>query len=148
MSEHETRGYVVRSFTAADIVDAIDLRGVLEGLALRRVTERGASKSLLRELRACLEDGDAIRVVCSIHQIYFASLPGAVSGESSFPPTASQSHPPASWLIQTDDRGPYSILSVPYYCSNMPCLSKEPIIQSCVLSPLLWMSLRTINSFW
>ena len=37
LSEHETRGYVVRAFTAADIVDAIDLRGVLEGLALRRV---------------------------------------------------------------------------------------------------------------
>lgn len=60
LSEHETRGYVVRAFTAADIVDAIDMRGVLEGLAVRRVAERGASKALLRELRACLEDGDAI----------------------------------------------------------------------------------------
>jgi GntR family transcriptional regulator of vanillate catabolism len=60
LSEHETRGYVVRAFTAADIVDAIDLRGVLEGMAVRRVAERGASKSLLRELRACLEDGAAI----------------------------------------------------------------------------------------
>ena len=60
LSEHETRGYVVRAFTAADIVDAIDMRGALEGLAARRVAERGASKALLRELRACLEDGDAI----------------------------------------------------------------------------------------
>lgn len=60
LSEHETRGYVVRAFTAADILDAIDLRAVLEGLAVRRVAEQGASKSLLRELRACLEDGDAI----------------------------------------------------------------------------------------
>jgi len=60
LSEHETRGYVVRAFTAADIVDAIDLRAVLEGLAVRRVAEQGASKALLRELRACLEDGDAI----------------------------------------------------------------------------------------
>jgi GntR family transcriptional regulator, vanillate catabolism transcriptional regulator len=60
LSEHETRGYVVRAFTAADIVDAIDLRGALEGLAVRRVTERGASKALLRELRACLEDGEVI----------------------------------------------------------------------------------------
>jgi GntR family transcriptional regulator, vanillate catabolism transcriptional regulator len=58
--EHETRGYVVRAFTAADIVDAIDMRGVLEGLAARRVAERGPSKALLRELRACLEGGDAI----------------------------------------------------------------------------------------
>lgn len=60
LAEHETRGYVVRAFTAADIVDAIDLRAVIEGLAVRRVAERGASKALLRELRACLEDGDAI----------------------------------------------------------------------------------------
>jgi GntR family transcriptional regulator, vanillate catabolism transcriptional regulator len=60
LSEHETRGYVVRRFTAADIVDAIDLRAVLEGLAVRRVAEQGASKALLRELRACLEDGDQL----------------------------------------------------------------------------------------
>jgi GntR family transcriptional regulator, vanillate catabolism transcriptional regulator len=58
--EHQTRGFVVRSFTAADIIDAIDLRGVLEGLAVRRVGEQGASKNLLRQMRACLEDGDAI----------------------------------------------------------------------------------------
>lgn len=58
--EHETRGYVVREFTAADIIDAIDLRAVLEGLMVRRVAEQGASKALLRELRVCLADGDAI----------------------------------------------------------------------------------------
>lgn len=62
LSEHETRGYVVRAFTAADIVDAIDLRAVIEGLTVRRVAERGPSKALLRGLRACLEDGDAIFV--------------------------------------------------------------------------------------
>jgi len=60
LSEHETRGYVVRAFTAADIVDAIDLRAVLEGLAARRVAEQGASRALLRALQECLEDGDAI----------------------------------------------------------------------------------------
>jgi len=58
--EHETRGYIVRAFTAADIVDAIELRAVLEGLAARRVAEKGASKAFIRELRACLEDGDAM----------------------------------------------------------------------------------------
>ncbi len=47
LMEHETRGYVVRAFTAADIVDAIELRAVLEGLAARRVAERGASKTLI-----------------------------------------------------------------------------------------------------
>ncbi|HUN27345.1 MAG TPA: GntR family transcriptional regulator [Steroidobacteraceae bacterium] len=60
LAEHETRGYVVRTFTTADILDAIDLRGALEGLAARRVAEEGASKSLVRELHACLDDGDAI----------------------------------------------------------------------------------------
>src|SRR5512139_1964375 len=60
LTEHATRGYVVRAFTAADIVDAIDLRAIIEGLAARRVAERGASKALIRDLRACLEDGDAI----------------------------------------------------------------------------------------
>jgi GntR family transcriptional regulator of vanillate catabolism len=60
LAEHETRGYVVRAFTAADIVDAIDVRAVLEGLAARRVAEKGAARSLLRELRICLEDGDAL----------------------------------------------------------------------------------------
>ena len=60
LSEHETRGYVVRLFTASDIVDALDLRAVLEGLAARRVAERGASKAVLRELKACLDDGDTI----------------------------------------------------------------------------------------
>jgi GntR family transcriptional regulator, vanillate catabolism transcriptional regulator len=60
LMEHPTRGFVVRPFTAADIADAIDLRAVLEGLAVRRIAERGAPKSLLRDLRACLEDGDAI----------------------------------------------------------------------------------------
>jgi len=60
LAVHETRGYVVRSFTGADIGDAIDVRAVLEGLAARRIAERGASKTLLRALRSCLEDGDAI----------------------------------------------------------------------------------------
>jgi GntR family transcriptional regulator of vanillate catabolism len=60
LTEHETRGYVVRAFTAADIVDAIDLRAIIEGLAARRVAEHGVSKTFLRELRECLDDGDAI----------------------------------------------------------------------------------------
>jgi GntR family transcriptional regulator of vanillate catabolism len=60
LMEHETRGYVVRAFTAADIIDAIEMRAALEGMAARRVAEKGASKAFIRELRSCLEDGDAI----------------------------------------------------------------------------------------
>jgi GntR family transcriptional regulator of vanillate catabolism len=58
--ESDTRGYIVRTFTQAEILDAIDLRGVIEGLAARRVAERGPSRELLRELRECLEVGDQI----------------------------------------------------------------------------------------
>ena len=58
--EHATRGFVVRAFTASDIVDAIELRGALEGFAVRRLAEQGVSKTVLRALRECLEDGDAI----------------------------------------------------------------------------------------
>jgi len=60
LAEHETRGYVVRGFTTADILDAIDLRGVLEGLAARRVAERGVSRGMLSALRECLAEGDQI----------------------------------------------------------------------------------------
>ena len=58
--ESGSRGYLVRTFTRSDIVDAIDLRGVLEGFAVRRIAERGASPTLLRQLRVCLEEGDRI----------------------------------------------------------------------------------------
>lgn len=58
--ENETRGYLVRSFTAAEITDAIDVRGALEALAAQRVAERGVSRALSRDLRNCLDDGDAL----------------------------------------------------------------------------------------
>jgi GntR family transcriptional regulator of vanillate catabolism len=45
-------GYVVREFSQADIVDATELRGVLEGTAARFAAERGASRRDIRALRA------------------------------------------------------------------------------------------------
>src|SRR5262250_574821 len=54
------RGYVVRSFSPEDVLDAIETRGLLEGLAARRIAERGAAPKLLHELRECLQEGDAI----------------------------------------------------------------------------------------
>ena len=51
LMEHETRGYVVRAFTAADIVDAIEVRASLEGMMARRVAEKGASKAFIRHPR-------------------------------------------------------------------------------------------------
>ena len=54
------RGYVVRSFSPQDVVDAIETRGLLEGLAARRIAERGVAPELLEQLRACLAEGDAM----------------------------------------------------------------------------------------
>jgi GntR family transcriptional regulator, vanillate catabolism transcriptional regulator len=54
------RGFVVRSFSPEDVLDAIETRGVLEGLAARRIAERGLASSLLQALRVCLTEGDAI----------------------------------------------------------------------------------------
>ena len=54
------RGYVVRSFSPQDVVDAIETRGLLEGLAARRIAERGATPELIQALKDCLSQGDAI----------------------------------------------------------------------------------------
>jgi len=56
----ETRGYFVRSFSQQDVVDAIDLRGLLEGMAARLVAERGPSPAVVQTLQSCLADGDRI----------------------------------------------------------------------------------------
>ncbi len=44
-------GYVVREFTQSDIRDAIELRGVLEGTAVRFAAERGATRRDIQALR-------------------------------------------------------------------------------------------------
>jgi len=54
------RGYVVRSISPQDVLDAIETRGLLEGLAARRIAERGATPELIRSLKECLSEGDAI----------------------------------------------------------------------------------------
>jgi GntR family transcriptional regulator of vanillate catabolism len=54
------RGFTVRAVSAAEIAGAVEVRGVLEGLAARLLTERGASKTTLKELADCLAAGDAI----------------------------------------------------------------------------------------
>jgi GntR family transcriptional regulator of vanillate catabolism len=74
LSEHGTRGYVVRAFTEAEIDDAIELRGMLEGFAARKLVERGTTRKFLRALHDLLEEGDRIlgkkRVVESDEALY------------------------------------------------------------------------------
>ncbi|MGH7075990.1 MAG: GntR family transcriptional regulator [Stellaceae bacterium] len=55
-----TGGYTVRSFTLAQIADAIDVRGALEGLAARQLAEHGLSRHVANGLRACVELGDEL----------------------------------------------------------------------------------------
>lgn len=54
------RGYTPRAIDAAAITGAIEVRGVLEGLAVRRVTERGLTDAEQARLEAILAEGDAI----------------------------------------------------------------------------------------
>ncbi len=54
------RGFVVRAFSQEDVLCAVEVRGALEGLAARRLAERGASAELLDTLRACLAEGERV----------------------------------------------------------------------------------------
>ena len=53
-------GFAVRAFTEADVFDAIEVRGTLEGLAARFAAERGVSASRLAALRAILKEIDEL----------------------------------------------------------------------------------------
>jgi GntR family transcriptional regulator of vanillate catabolism len=51
-------GYAVRSFSREDVIDAIELRGVLEGTALRLAAERGVSEAQMAGLHALVVELD------------------------------------------------------------------------------------------
>jgi GntR family transcriptional regulator of vanillate catabolism len=54
------RGYRVRLFSEADVADAIELRGTLEGLAARWAAERGVAEPLLARAGRCLDAIDRV----------------------------------------------------------------------------------------
>jgi GntR family transcriptional regulator of vanillate catabolism len=51
------RGLVVREFSDADVLCAIEVRGVLEGLAARRLAQRGLTEPIRARLQRCLDEG-------------------------------------------------------------------------------------------
>jgi GntR family transcriptional regulator of vanillate catabolism len=51
------RGYVVRAFSEADVLCALEVRGVLEGLAARRLAERGMPAAVREVLAGCVAQG-------------------------------------------------------------------------------------------
>lgn len=61
-------GFIVRTFGFADVIDAIELRGVLEGTAARLAAERGADPEALARIRA---------TVCALDKC-FGAAPGDV----------------------------------------------------------------------
>ncbi|MEZ1842456.1 FCD domain-containing protein, partial [Pseudomonas putida] len=54
------RGYRVRAVTREDIAGAVEVRGVLEGLAARQAAERGLSAEARATLEDCLAEGDRL----------------------------------------------------------------------------------------
>lgn len=53
-------GYVVRAFTATELKDAIELRGVLEGSAARLAAERGWAPHCLERMQECSDAMETI----------------------------------------------------------------------------------------
>ncbi|MGX7741309.1 GntR family transcriptional regulator [Rhodopseudomonas parapalustris] len=53
-------GFMVKAFSERDILDSIELRGTMEGLAARLAAERGASVRQLEPLKQCLGDIDEL----------------------------------------------------------------------------------------
>jgi GntR family transcriptional regulator, vanillate catabolism transcriptional regulator len=67
-------GFVVRSFAQADVVDTIELRGVLEGTAARLAAERGAPAALLAETARILHEIDALFLTDSFDMEAYSRL--------------------------------------------------------------------------
>jgi GntR family transcriptional regulator of vanillate catabolism len=53
-------GFAVRTFSEADVSDAIELRGTIEGLAARLAAERGVPAAVLAQARTCLARIDEV----------------------------------------------------------------------------------------
>jgi GntR family transcriptional regulator of vanillate catabolism len=60
LEELPNGGYMAKGFDEKDVADALEVRGTLEGLAVRFAAERGVSPTMLARLRTCLADLDAV----------------------------------------------------------------------------------------
>ena len=65
-------GFMVREFSEAEIHDAIELRGTLEGLAARLAAERGVAAAVLADARDCLAAIDALLAAPRLTDTSFA----------------------------------------------------------------------------
>lgn len=62
LTKQPRRGYRVRQVTAEEISGAVEVRGVLEGLAACQAAQKGLSEAQRKGLLACLSEGDALFV--------------------------------------------------------------------------------------
>jgi len=53
-------GYMVRKFTQRDVLDAVEVRGTIEGLAARLAAERGVGALALDRIKACIAGIDEL----------------------------------------------------------------------------------------
>jgi GntR family transcriptional regulator, vanillate catabolism transcriptional regulator len=66
-------GFAVKAFSEADVRDAIEVRGTLEGLAARLAAERGVGAALMGQARRCLEAIDAVLAAPSLDDAAFGT---------------------------------------------------------------------------
>ncbi|MFV5475239.1 GntR family transcriptional regulator [Acinetobacter baumannii] len=55
-----TRGYIIREISAQLVHDALEVRGVLEGLAAKTLAEKGLMESQQKTLKHCIEETEKI----------------------------------------------------------------------------------------
>lgn len=65
-------GFAVRTFSEADVADAIELRGTVEGLAARLAAERGAPTQVLARANQCLDGIDLLLRESVLHEEAFS----------------------------------------------------------------------------
>ena len=65
-------GFAVRKFSEADVADAIELRGTIEGLAARIAAERGTSDENLERAHQCLDAIDLLLREPVLHEEAFS----------------------------------------------------------------------------
>ncbi|MBT0962953.1 GntR family transcriptional regulator [Denitromonas iodatirespirans] len=66
-------GFRVRAFSAAEIRDAIEVRGVMEGLAARLAAERGVGRAALSVLQGCVREIDDLLASGELDEARFAA---------------------------------------------------------------------------
>lgn len=66
-------GFAVKAFTEADIFDAIEVRGAMEGLVARAAAERGASRAALSEIKEILAETDELIAAGDLTLEHFAN---------------------------------------------------------------------------